>query len=145
MKVEFRHDPSAEEPRVLVLARERTPEVEALLLRLRAPATLAAYDGERGEVLLREEEILRVYTEKRRVLVDSSRGTFALRTRLYELEARLDAEEFVRISNSEIVRRGCILHLDFSLTGTIRLTLKGGIETYVSRRYVSRIRRMFES
>ena len=119
--------------------------MEALLRRLRAPATLAAYDGERGEVLLREEEILRVYTEKRRVLVDSSRGTFALRARLYELEARLDAEEFVRISNSEIVRRGCILHLDFSLTGTIRLTLEGGIETYVSRRYVSRIRRMFES
>ena len=145
MKIEFRRDPSAQEPRVLVLARERTPEVEALLRRLRAPATLAAYDGERGEVLLREEEILRVYTEKRRVLVDSSRGTFTLRARLYELEARLDAEEFVRISNSEIVRRGCILHLDFSLTGTIRLTLEGGIETYVSRRYVSRIRRMFES
>ena len=145
MKVEFRQAPSAQEVRVLILARERTPEVEALLLRLRAPATLAAYDEGRGEVLLREEEIIRVYTQKRRVLVDSRRGTFALRARLYELEARLDAEEFVRISNSEIVRRGCILHLDFSLTGTIRLTLEGGIETYVSRRYVSRIRRMFES
>ena len=144
MKIEFRREPDAAEVRVLVTARERTPEVESLLRRIAAPATIAAYD-ERGEVLLREEEILRVYTEKRRVLVDSSRGTFALRARLYELEARLDAEEFVRISNSEIVRRGCILHLDFSLTGTIRLTLEGGIETYVSRRYVSRIRRMFES
>ena len=145
MKVEFCRDPSAQETRVLVLARERTPEVEALMQRLRAPATFAAYDGERGEVLLRAEEIIRVYTEKRRVLVDSRRGTFALRTRLYEMEARLDAQEFVRISNSEIVRRDCILHLDFSLTGTIRLSLQGGAETYVSRRYVSRIRRIFES
>lgn len=145
MKVEFCRDPSAQETRVLVLARERTPEVEAIMQRLRAPATFAAYDGERGEVLLRAEEIIRVYTEKRRVLVDSRRGTFALRTRLYEMEARLDAQEFVRISNSEIVRRDCILHLDFSLTGTIRLSLQGGAETYVSRRYVSRIRRIFES
>ena len=145
MKVEFCRDPSAQETRVLVLARERTPEVEAIMQRLRAPATFAAYDGERGEVLLRAEEIIRVYTKKRRVLVDSRRGTFALRTRLYEMEARLDAQEFVRISNSEIVRRDCILHLDFSLTGTIRLSLQGGAETYVSRRYVSRIRRIFES
>ena len=145
MKVEFCRDPSAQETRVLVLARERTPEVEAIMQRLRAPATFAAYDGERGEVLLRAEEIIRVYTEKRRVLLDSRRGTFALRTRLYEMEARLDAQEFVRISNSEIVRRDCILHLDFSLTGTIRLSLQGGAETYVSRRYVSRIRRIFES
>ena len=129
MKVEFCRDPSAQETRVLVLARERTPEVEAIMQRLRAPATFAAYDGERGEVLLRAEEIIRVYTEKRRVLVDSRRGTFALRTRLYEMEARLDAQEFVRISNSEIVRRDCILHLDFSLTGTIRLSLQGGAET----------------
>ena len=145
MKVEFRQAPSAQEVRVLILARERTPEVEALLRRLRAPATLAAYDEGRGEVLLREEEIIRVYTQKRRVLVDSRRGTFALRARLYELEARLDAEEFVRISNSEIVQKGRILRLDFGLTGTIRLVLEGGLETYVSRRYVSRIRKLFES
>ena len=43
------------------------------------------------------------------------------------------------------MQKGRILRLDFSLTGTIRLMLEGGIETYVSRRYVSRIRRMFEN
>lgn len=144
MKVEFRLDPGAEEPRVLVLAREQSPEVEALLRRLSAPATLAAYDA-RGEVLLELNEVIRLYGQRGRVWVDSDRGTFALRDRLYELEERLSGEGFVRISNSEIVHRGCILRLDFSLTGTIRLSLRGGIETYVSRRYVSRIRRMFES
>ena len=144
MKVEFHRDPGAQEPRVAVFARERTAEVESILRRLRASVRIAAYDA-RGEVLLSPEEILRVYTQNRRVLVDSDRGSFSLRMRLYELEEALDATEFVRISNSEIVRKERILRLDFSLTGTIRLTLRGGAETYVSRRYVARIRQMFES
>lgn len=144
MKVEFHRDPGAQEPRVAVFARERTAEVESILKRLRASVRIAAYDA-RGEVLLSPEEILRVYTQNRRVLVDSDRGSFSLRMRLYELEEALDATEFVRISNSEIVRKERILRLDFSLTGTIRLTLRGGAETYVSRRYVARIRQMFES
>ena len=144
MKIEFRREPEAAEVRVLVTAAERTPEVEALLRRIRALPAVSAYD-DRGEVPLRAEEIIRIYTEGRRVRVDSDRGSFDLRSRLYELEEKLGAADFVRISNSEIVQKGRILRLDFSLTGTIRLMLEGGIETYVSRRYVSRIRRMFEN
>ncbi len=144
MKIVFRKNPDAKEIRILVEARERTPEVEALLRRLEPVGQLKAY-SERGEILLNMDEIIRIYTQQRRVLVDSDRGSFSLRSRLYELEEKLDAAEFVRISNSEIVNKRRILHLDFSLTGTIRLSLKGGVETYVSRRYVPRIRRMFES
>ncbi len=142
MRVEFRSDPRAEEILVRVTARERTPEVEALLARLASPPAIPAYDA-RGEVLLAPGEIARVYTERRRVLAESDRGTFALRARLYELEERLGGD-FVRISNSELVRRDRILRLDFGVTGTIRLSLRGGGETYVSRRYVARIRKAFE-
>ena len=144
MKIEFRINPEAREPRVLVEAREYGPEVQALLVRLQGPRQLAAYD-DRGETLLEMDEIIRIYTQQRRLMVDSDRGTYSLRMRLYELEERLDPAEFVRISHSEIVSRRRILHLDFSLTGTIRLSLKGGTETYVSRRYVARIRKLFES
>ena len=141
MKVEFRADPDAREVHAVIIARERTQEVEAIMRRLQPAVRIAAY-SERGEVLLEQDEIIRIYTQQRRVLLDSRRGTFALRSRLYELEEQL-GEEFVRISNGEIVNRGCILSLDFSLTGTIRLSLKGGIETYVSRRYVARIKKTF--
>ena len=144
MKIEFRREPEAAEVRVLVTAAERTPEVEALLRRIRALPAVIAYD-DRGEVPLRAEEIIRIYTENRRVRLDSDRGSYLLRCRLYELEERLSDADFVRISNSEIVQKGRILRLDFGLTGTIRLILEGGLETYVSRRYVARIRNMFES
>lgn len=144
MRIEFRKNAQAREIRVLVEARERDAEVEALIRRLQGPAQLAAYD-ERGEILLEMDEIIRIYTQRRRLMVDSDRGTHSLRMRLYELEEKLDPAEFVRISQSEIVSRRRILRLDFSLTGTIRLSLKGGTETYVSRRYVARIRKLFES
>ena len=141
MKLEFRADENAREVRVIVVAKEYGPEVEAVFARMREPERIAAF-SERGEALLEPEEIIRIYTEKRRVLVDSRRGTFSLRCRLYEIEERLGGG-FVRISNSEIVNKRCIRSLDFSLTGTIRLTLGDGIETYVSRRYVSKIRATF--
>ena len=51
---------------------------------------------------------------------------------------------FVRISNSEIVNARMITGMDFSLTGTIRMQLRGGIETYASRRYVPKIRKQFD-
>lgn len=143
MKIEFHRDPAAQEVRVRIEARERTAEVEALMRRIQNPGVIMAY-GERGETPLKMDEIIRVYTQRRRVMVDSDRGTYSLRARLYELEEKLDGDAFVRISNSEIVSRRRILHLDYSLAGTIRLSLKGGVETYVSRRYVSRIRKIFE-
>lgn len=141
MKVEFRIDPQVQEPVIYIIARERTPGIEALMRRLAQPLKITAF-SERGEVLLEPSEIIRIYTERRRVLLDSVRGSFSLRSRLYELEEML-GEDFVRISNGELVNRDCILAMDFSLAGTIRLSLRGGMESYVSRRYVARIRRIF--
>ena len=141
MKLVFRADESADEVQVLVIAREKTPEVERILAKLQEMVRIAAY-SERGEELIELPEIIRIYTERRRVLLDSVRGTFSLRSRIYEAEEKLGGG-FVRISNSEIVNRDHIRSLDFSLAGTIRLQLTGGIETYVSRRYVSRIKGTF--
>ena len=56
------------------------------------------------------------------------------------LEGRLDRHTFVRISHSEIISLRKITALDLSLTGTIRVTLEGGAVSYVSRRYVRKIK-----
>lgn len=143
MKVSFYKDPDAKEAYVLVCAQKRDAAVEALMESIAMPKTIVGY-SERGEVILKQTEIRRIYTERRRVLAESDRGTFFLKERLYTLEDKLDADEFVRISNSEIVNRRRILKLDFSFSGTIRLIFRNGTETYVSRRYVPKIRAIFE-
>ncbi len=56
------------------------------------------------------------------------------------MEERLDRKAFVRVSHSEIVNWKRVTALDLSLSGTIRVTLEGDVVTYVSRRYVKKIK-----
>jgi DNA-binding LytR/AlgR family response regulator len=69
-------------------------------------------------------------------------GEYTLRLRLYELEDRLDKNSFVRISNSEIINLRKVKGFDLSFTGTICVTLSNSKVTYVSRRYVAKIKQV---
>ena len=85
-------------------------------------------------------EIVRIYSESKKVYVRTKEETFEVRDRLYVLEESLGDRGFVRISNSEIVNISQIGKLDMSYIGTIKMFMKNGDETFVSRRYVSRIK-----
>ena len=87
-------------------------------------------------------EIVRIYSENKKVYVRTKEDTFEVRDRLYVLEETLGERGFVRISNSEIVNISQIEKLDMSYAGTIKMFMKNGDETFVSRRYVSRIKEM---
>ena len=91
-------------------------------------------------VMLAPETILRFYGEDKEVRAQTAEGVYTVRHRLYELEERLDRQQFVRISHSEIVNLRQVTGLDLGLSGTIRMTLTGGVTTYVSRRYVKKIK-----
>ena len=142
MKVELHIDPSLSQPQAVIYAPANTPEVRSLVERLSAedaPATFTAFRaGEAHRLPL--GDILRFYTDGKGVRCHTAGGAFTVRERLYELEARLDRHAFVRISHSEIISLRKITALDLSLTGTIRVTLEGGAVSYVSRRYVRKIK-----
>ena len=142
MKLELRLDPNCTEPTVLVTAPRMTPEVQALLHRLKESelGSLAGWQGEQV-TLLRQEEILRCYTANKGVFAQTEQGEYTLRLRLYELEQQLDSRIFARVSNSEIVNLQKVIALDLSLSGTIKLTLRGGGVCWVSRRNVKNIKR----
>ena len=57
-----------------------------------------------------------------------------------KVEQRLNPHQFVRISNSEIINLKKIDYFDLSFTGTICVKLRGGTVTYISRRYVSKVK-----
>ena len=146
MKVEIRVDPARTEPEAILYAPRVTPELEALARRLSgeddAPRLTA--HTERGALFLPLASVIRIYAERQQVFAQTADGVWTLRTRLYALEEQLAPHRFVRISNSEIVNARMITGMDFSLTGTNRMSLRGGIETYASRRYVSKIRKQFD-
>ena len=141
MEVEVRIEPERTDVRVVIHAPARTEEVERLLAVLsEREKGLLGFRGTEA-VMLAPETILRFYGEdKEEVRAQTAEGVYTVRHRLYELEERLDRQQFVRISHSEIVNLRQVTGLDLGLTGTIRMTLTGGVTTYVSRRYVKKIK-----
>ena len=146
MKVEIRIDPDIAEQKVVIITDRMTPEIEAIAKQLekQPPERLTAYSM-RGIELLNPDEVMRIYSECQKIQVQTLSGdTHTLRGRLYEYEKQLASRRFVRISNSEIVNGDMITGMDFSLAGTVCLFLKNDVKTYVSRRYVSRIKALFD-
>ena len=138
MKVEIQIDPALDQPVIVLRAPMPTAEVEELARRLRAEAVPRPFTvyTQREAVRVGRPAVLRFYAEDKGVFCQTAQGVYTVRQRLYELEERLRGTGFVRISNSEIVDLGKVTALDLTLTGTIKLTLRGGGECWVSRRYV---------
>ena len=143
MQIKIEIDPSVTEPRVIVLTGRMTDEVNDILRRLseESPQMIAGFREEEVH-LLEQSELYRVYAEGGKVYGVTKDSAYVLRLRLYELEERLDGRQFVRISHSEIVNVKMVKSFDLSYAGTICVTLRDGTVTYVSRRYVSKIKKI---
>jgi len=143
VKIEVRLDATCEETTVVIYTNRVTDEVQNLARRLSqdAPQVIVGFLEEEA-MLLSQEEIYRVFAESGKVFAETENGRYQLRLRLYELEERLDGKRFVRISNAEIVNLGMVRGFDLSFAGTICVRMKNGTVTYVSRRYVSKIKQV---
>ena len=141
VQVEIKIDASVTEPKVIVVANELTEEVNALIQALSesGPKMITGFRDDTVTVL-DEKDILRIYAAGGRVYAVLPSGEYALRLRLYEAEERLKTSRFVRISNSEIINLRKVKSFDLSFTGTICVILSDGSKTYVSRRYMSKIK-----
>lgn len=140
MKISFWIHEKYEEPEIVICSARKTKELEELRQTIfdAVDEKITVFD-ERDAVRITLSEIIRFYTGKQRVYAQTKDETYLVHARLYELEENLK-KQFVRISNSEIVNVKKIRRMDTSISGTIHMYLQADIETYVSRRYVTRIR-----
>lgn len=141
MEVEIRIEPGCQEPKLIILAGEESEELRRLAAGL-SQLALGPIPVSRGEekLLLPQHNFLRFYADGKGVSAQTAEETYAVPLRIYELERRLDAIRFVRISNSEIVNLDRVTAVDLSLAGTIRMTLDETVYAYVSRRYMKTIK-----
>ena len=143
MQIEIKIDEACKDPKIIILTNKITDEVNELLKRLSdtQPQTIAGFkDG--SLKILQPNEIIRIFTESQKVYAQTEQGKYLIRLRLYELEERLDKSTFARISNSEIINLKKVENMDLSFSGTICVNLCGNITTFVSRRYVSKIKQI---
>lgn len=140
MEVEIKISPELKNPKVVIYA-DRITDGITKLAKMIASEQLDLLTGvQDGKlIILRPEEIIRIYTEGQKVFANTGSGTVEFRQRLYELENRLP-RKFLRVSHSEIVNVDAVKYLDMSLAGTIRLSLSSGETAYVSRRNIRKIR-----
>ena len=145
MKVGINIDGSIEETEVLITAKEHNRAVDALYKHIvdydrKTLENLTAYKDDTAKII-NLTDVFRIYTGNQKVYVQTHQGDYAIRYRLYELEEVLDKKQFLRISNSEIVNVKKIRDIDLSITGRICIRFADNSQTYVSRRYIPKIKK----
>lgn len=145
MKLNINIDAETKEPEIMITTAQMTEEVNRVVdfvSRLDDAPTIISGIREDKVELLDPDHIVKIYAEDSNVFTQTDNGTYQIRLRLYEAEERLDNSKFVRISNSEIVNLKKVKSLDLSFVGTICMELSNGTVSYVSRRYVSKIKKV---
>ena len=142
MKILTETDNKYKEIELHVCNNALTDEVRAIVGELHEiyDYNIPGTDENGNKRMIRRAEILSAFSEGQRVIVLTGDGRYVVQKKLYELEQDLGDTNFIRISKSEIVNIRKIRSLDLSITGTIRLVMKTGYETYVSRRNVAKIK-----
>ncbi len=143
MQIEIKIDEDCTEPKIIVVTSKVTEEINEIVKKISGEQSqmIAGFQGEQV-IVLEPDQIYRIYASGGKVYAEAEHGTYLLRLRLYEMEQRLANQSFVRISNSEIINLKKVKGFDLSFTGTICGSLLNGTVTYVSRRYVAKIKQL---
>lgn len=141
MEIEVRLDKNCAKPKITIHAAEMNDEIQDLLKKLTKP-NISKIVGHQKEIatILKPEDLIRIYTEKQKVIAETISEKYLLKHRLFELENSLPQKDFLRISNSEIINLQQIKNLDLGSSGTICINMKNNTVVYASRRYVSKIK-----
>lgn len=128
-------------PKTLVFTDKMTEEV----LRIKSfvlensESLLIGFLNEKIKIL-NPAKIYRIYTEDSRVFAESIDEKYLVKKRIYQLEEILKSKKFVRISNSELINLNLVDSFDLSYSGTISVKMNNKSKTFVSRRYVKKIK-----
>ena len=143
VKIKIDIDPSVTEPEVIIRAKEE----DALVKKIVASVEQCT-DGEDKElppvqatwnnisISIEQRDIIRVFSEDRRIIVWTKEGGYQAKCTLKELEEILDADWFVRISRFEIINLKKVSGFDMSIKGTMKVSFDDGSFSWVSRRFV---------
>ena len=142
VKTKLEIDSNYMEPQLIIRAATVDQQVQSILDfaegKLKTDRFIGVKDG--VNQLLKSEQLFSIYAEKGKVFVDTASDSYQVKQRLYEMEEQLSPLSFVRISKSEIVNLNKIDFFQVDITGTLVMVLENGKKSYVSRRYVKKIK-----
>lgn len=141
MKVEVNIDKNCEETKIVIYTKSVEDKIIKLIENLQNKEMEQLNGFKNDEMyLLNQNDIETIYAEDGKVFAKENGNKYLIKKRLYELEEILNSDKFVRISNSEIVNMKKVQKINFKLSGTIILYFTNDEKTYVSRRYLKKIK-----
>lgn len=141
MKIKINIDSSYSEPEIVVHAAQVDERLQSIVdsLSQLSNESIIGFKDE-SVFMLQPEKLFRIYSLQGKIYADDINETYRLRLRLYEAEERLAAYVWVRISHSEIINLKQVKCFDLNLSGTVGVEFINGARSFVSRRYVSKIK-----
>ena len=142
IRVSFKQNDELDDIEVTFSASEKDEEVFSLMKMISDPlvGTLIVCDANGSKVTLAEDRIISISSGNKKLAVCAEDGTYELRMSLQDAEELLNPFMFMRISRYEIINLGKVRRFDFSVTGTLRIEMEDGSETWASRRLIPAIR-----
>lgn len=136
------------DPKVTILTREKTGLIESIINAIENvsenefPLIPAYIEGEMEFVSQRD--IVRVYIQNRKCILQTDEGLFTVRKNLSRLEEDLNPSRFVRISQSEIINIYKVKRFDINIAGTIGVEFENGTKTWASRSCVKTLKALLK-
>ena len=146
IKTQFKEKDGIQDIEVVITASEQSDAVKSLMKRIEDPlaGTLLVSDAEGITTVLDEESIISISSGSKKLIIRADDGLYELRMSMQDVEKQLNPLAFIRISRYEIINLGKVRRFDFSVTGTLRIEMKDGTETWASRRLIALIKKRLQ-
>lgn len=143
INIEFVEDPSQQDINIVITADKKDEEVRELIKKISDPfeSTITVYDDKGSAIIIPLEKIYSISSNNRKLKVVTEDGVFEMRSSLQDIEQDLKSPSFIKISRYEIINLLKVKEFDFSVSGTLRIEMNNGLETWASRRSISEIKK----
>jgi len=143
IRFRFVQDEAIEGIDVIIIAKEKNDEVEALLSKLSSDQNqVVSASTLSQEHNIITEDIISVMRDGRYLTAKTLSGDYIIKDTLAHIEELLDPTWFVKISQSEIINLKYVKRWDFVGSGVVQIEMKNEITCYTSRRYAAYIRKI---
>ena len=137
------------DPKVTIRMKEKTTQVENIVYAIENVSEndfpLIPATGDEGIEFISQRDIIRAYTQGRKVVIQTKNGLFTIRKTLSGVEDDLNPTRFIRISQSEIINIYKVKRFDINIAGTIGVEFENGTKSWASRSCVKAIKELLRS
>ena len=137
------------DPKVTIQTKEKTKQVENIIYAIENVSDndfpIIPAMGNEGMEFLSQRDIVRAFTEGRKVMIATKDGVYTARKTLSGLEEDLNSTRFIRISQSEIINIYKVKRFDINIAGTIGIEFENGTKSWASRSCVKKIKEILKA